>query len=145
MRRVSEMNVFVGTSVCSCVCVLLCSRGVCCFCSTPSACTRLTRSTARTLADGECWQGLGLRCRTPTASRPNSTQPRGGFSGHTHLTQGAGRQVNLKHTAGPLINTWRHTLIATHADTGSPDYEVAKTCSVIIHFGLGVTFLGQDL
>lgn len=127
------------------VCVLLCSRGVCCFFARHSPPGLLTRSTARTLADGECWQGLGPRCRAPAASRQSSTWPQGGFLGHTHLTQGVGRQVNLKHTAWALINTCRHTLITTHVDTGSPDCEVAKTCSDIIHFGPGVTFLGQRL
>ena len=75
----------------------------------------LTRSTARTLADGECWQGPGPRCCTPAASRQSSTQLQGGFLGHTHLTRVAGRQVNLKHTAGAIRNTCRDTP-TTHAD-----------------------------
>lgn len=105
----------------------------------------LTRRAARTLADGECWQGPRPHHHTPAASRQSSTQPQGAFLGHMHLTQGAGRQVSLKHTAGALINPCRYTLITTDVDTGSPDCEVANISSVLIHFGPSVTFLGQYL
>ena len=149
MRGVSEINVFVGTSMCRvCVCVCVCVCLCVCLCATVSYQRSLlffarqpppgllTRRATRTLADGKRWQGLGPQCRTPAASRQSSTQPPrgGGHSGRTHSTQRAGRQVSLKHAAGTLTSTCEDTPATTQLYTGAPDREVAKICGVIIHF-----------
>lgn len=129
------MYVFLGTSTCLCVF----QRGLLFF-SRYSPPGLLTRRAARTLPDGGSWQGPCPRRHTPAASRQSSTQPQGAFLGLQHLTQGAGRQVNPKHTAGAPTQV-HNDYYTVH--TGSPDCEVADNSSVIIHFGPSVTFLGQ--
>lgn len=114
VRRVSEINVFMRSSVCdSCA---LCSRGVCYFCSTLSRLDSLQGALQGRWQMASVGRGSAPDVHTQAASMQSSTQPQGGFLGHTHLTQVAGKQVNLKHAAGAIINTCRHTLITTHVD-----------------------------
>ena len=70
------------------------------------------------------WQmasaGRGSLPRTPAASRQSGTRPHGGFLGHAHLTQGAGRQVSFKHSAGSPTNTCTRWVLHTHTHTHTP-------------------------
>lgn len=116
MRIVHEKTGFIGNQRAS-----MCDSCVCYCVPEGSVVFTLRLDSSQGALQGR-WQmasvgrGSVPGADTPAASRQSIPKPQGGFLGHTHLTQGADRQVNLKHTAGALTNTCRHTLISTHVD-----------------------------
>lgn len=101
------MNVFTRTSACRDV---ICARPLPCFSGRLLfVLDTLSGLLTRSAVQGH-WQMVSAgwvswpRRHSPAASGQSSTQLQGGCLGHTHLqTQGAGRQVNLKHTCKSMV------------------------------------------